>query len=191
MNTDLRILKTKKAISTAFLELLTYMNFEDITITMICKKSEIRRATFYNHFQDKYELLAYCVRVTLKQFVDISDIKNLTYEDILLRFAKESISYLSDKVELILSLRKSNLMPLLYSIMFQEVKLELKEYEKQLQSDTGLKQNIKKGLLINYHFEGVLGAIKWWVEENQPISRDELISEVISIINNGFKGSLN
>lgn len=44
-------------------------------------------------------------------------------------------------------------------------------------------------MLINYHFEGVFGAVKWWINEKEPIPKQQLTDEVLSIIRVGFKGT--
>lgn len=54
---DLRIVKTRKALFDAFLELVSEKPFDAITVNEICKRALVRRATFYNHFADKYDFL--------------------------------------------------------------------------------------------------------------------------------------
>ena len=60
--TDLRIIKTHKALCEAFAELLETKSFEDITVNELCDKALVRRPTFYKHFADKYDFFAYYVR---------------------------------------------------------------------------------------------------------------------------------
>ena len=49
--------KTKIYLSNALLELLKTKSFDNIKVTEICDKALIHKTTFYNHFEDKYELL--------------------------------------------------------------------------------------------------------------------------------------
>lgn len=187
MDKDLRVRKTKKAILNVFTEELINTNFEDVTITSICDKAEIRRATFYNHFQDKYELLAYAVRNTVKDFTkDYGDI-GYTYETLLLKFAEDAIDFLTNNTELVLSLSKSNLLPLLNSIMFEEVRRELEDCYEKYQLDQSKEIKDKKNMLVHYHFEGIFGALKWWTNEKEPITKEELSNEILTIIRDGFK----
>jgi len=53
---DLRILKTKKSIRSAFGKLLKEYSIQELTINQICKEANISRITFYNHYQDKFDL---------------------------------------------------------------------------------------------------------------------------------------
>ena len=54
---DVRVVKTKKAIETAFIEILSEKSFTKITIEEICNKAGVNRMSFYNHYEDKYDLL--------------------------------------------------------------------------------------------------------------------------------------
>ncbi|MCE4955943.1 TetR/AcrR family transcriptional regulator [Macrococcoides caseolyticum] len=47
----------KELIEIAFIELMETYRFREITIKMICEKSQINRSTFYAYFEDKYALL--------------------------------------------------------------------------------------------------------------------------------------
>lgn len=56
MAEDLRVQRTKKAIKTAFIELVNEEGFAEVTIKGIAEKAIINRQTFYNYYQDKYDL---------------------------------------------------------------------------------------------------------------------------------------
>ena len=55
--TDLRVVKTRKAIRGAFLGLLTEKDYAAITVQDILDRALINRKTFYNHYHDKRDLL--------------------------------------------------------------------------------------------------------------------------------------
>lgn len=54
--TDLRVIKSKKAIKDAFLQLIKEKNYGNITITDIANKAMINRKTFYMHYETKENL---------------------------------------------------------------------------------------------------------------------------------------
>lgn len=56
MTTDLRIIKTKRNIREAFLELRSTGQLEKIKVTRLCELALINKTTFYNHYQDIYAL---------------------------------------------------------------------------------------------------------------------------------------
>lgn len=55
--TDRRTIYTKNAIKDSLLELLNHSSYEKITVTALCKQSEITRATFYLHYDNIDDVL--------------------------------------------------------------------------------------------------------------------------------------
>lgn len=55
--TDRRTLYTRNVIKDALLEALGEKNFEQITVTDVCRRAEITRATYYLHYQSLTEVL--------------------------------------------------------------------------------------------------------------------------------------
>jgi AcrR family transcriptional regulator len=58
VQTDLRIRRTHLFLQEAMIELITEKGFEAITVGDIAERAMINRATFYRHYQDKYDLVA-------------------------------------------------------------------------------------------------------------------------------------
>lgn len=57
IKTDPRVIRTRRLIMEAFIQILKKKEFKDITINDITTEATINRATFYYHFIDKYDLL--------------------------------------------------------------------------------------------------------------------------------------
>lgn len=54
--TDLRVLKTEKAIREAFLDLRKELPLEKVRVIDICRRAMINPSTFYKHYSDVIEL---------------------------------------------------------------------------------------------------------------------------------------
>lgn len=54
---DLRIVKTKASLYRGLMLLMKTKPFEQIKVSEICAASFVNRSTFYDHFNDKFELL--------------------------------------------------------------------------------------------------------------------------------------
>lgn len=67
---DLRILKTQKKLTLAFKEMMQTTSFNDITVFDLCSKAEIRRATFYKHYTDKYDFLKSIITNLIKDMTE-------------------------------------------------------------------------------------------------------------------------
>lgn len=59
---DPRAKRTLRLLQEALVKLLMEKEFSKITVQDIAECAEVNRATFYDHFEDKYALLNYCVR---------------------------------------------------------------------------------------------------------------------------------
>ena len=67
---DPRVLRTRRLIFDAMLELLQAKNFDEITVQDIARTATINRVTFYAHFQDKYALLDALMRQRFRARLD-------------------------------------------------------------------------------------------------------------------------
>lgn len=69
-------------------ELLAEKEFEKITVQNICKISGFPRSTFYNYFDDKYDLLEYCW---------LTVIDNLSFEEHINLMPKDALNIYFDR----------------------------------------------------------------------------------------------
>lgn len=60
---DLRVVRTKQLLSTTLFRLLETTSFTKITVNDICKDALVSRSAFYAHFEDKYDLLQFSMKV--------------------------------------------------------------------------------------------------------------------------------
>ena len=51
--------RTLEAFRRALLDALAEQSFESVTVNALCERADYPRATFYNYFDDKYDLLGY------------------------------------------------------------------------------------------------------------------------------------
>lgn len=79
VKTDRRLLKTKKAIVSALIELLTIKSISDITVTELTSRAKINRKTFYLHYDKIEDIIS-----------DFSDDLYIFSQRILLDAAKKS-----------------------------------------------------------------------------------------------------
>jgi AcrR family transcriptional regulator len=68
--TDLRVRRTHKLLQEAMIELITEKGFDAITVGDIAERAMINRATFYRHYEDKYDLVAKIFEGTANQLVN-------------------------------------------------------------------------------------------------------------------------
>jgi probable dihydroxyacetone kinase regulator len=54
---------TKRALASAFKELMLDIPFSKITVSMICDRCGMNRKSFYYHFKDKYDLICHILDI--------------------------------------------------------------------------------------------------------------------------------
>jgi AcrR family transcriptional regulator len=67
---DPRVKRTRQLIGRAFTELIAEKGFQALSVQDITEKAGINRATFYAHFQDKYDLLDQGIRQGFRQEIE-------------------------------------------------------------------------------------------------------------------------
>lgn len=72
--------RTLSDFSNVMFSLLEKKAFEDITVNELCKVSNYPRATFYNYFEDIYDLLDYCWYCLSKE-IKLDDYVNMQPEE--------------------------------------------------------------------------------------------------------------
>lgn len=63
---DLRQIKTKNALCSAFLELRAHKELSKITIKELCELAQVSKATFYLHYRDIYDLSDCLIESTMR-----------------------------------------------------------------------------------------------------------------------------
>lgn len=74
---DRRIVKSRQAIQTTFLQMLVKEGFDEITVKSITEQANLGRKTFYLHYVDKYDLLDKIVDDHIVQLREICDQKKI------------------------------------------------------------------------------------------------------------------
>jgi len=78
---DLRIVKTRKNIREAFLQLRSQYALEKIKVTGLCELALINKTTFYQHYQDIYALSEEIENETIVSIMDSFEHMNTLFTD--------------------------------------------------------------------------------------------------------------
>lgn len=153
---DLRIIKTEKALHVALCALLENQNFNKITVSDICEKALISRATFYTHFTDKYDLLKYWL-FNLKPD-NINDID--TYEQI-----EKTVNQLIYDNEIIIKNlidgADNETMEIIFNFILSTLDLSAEE-------KAGGKFSAQYIVLSNFYAGGIMYYLIWQVKHKFP-----------------------
>lgn len=167
--TSSRALYTKNRLIDVMFQLLETNNFYQITVNSICKEAAISRTTFYLHYEDKYELTCSCIESIVSGLYDDENIEEavtkMVYATHDRKKALRSLIALDGDAEL---------QPRIDAMFLN---IYLKYFQKQERQ--GVKFKIPIELLARYHCSGATGLMLWWVNSDNPISRDTMVSYLL------------
>ncbi|MCJ1977134.1 TetR/AcrR family transcriptional regulator [Lactococcus piscium] len=187
---DLRVKRTNKLITQAFIKLLGSKTFDKITINDISDEAMINRATFYSHFKDKFDLFERVIDKFLGDFADVLDTENLVEENAInvkkiegaltkfYHFVNENPDlakiFITHSNKEILSKRMLMILSERYSEIFDS--LDVRNEDLKIPTD----------FVVSYITSIFIGTVNWWIEQkNHEMSANEFASLVIKLISNG------
>ncbi|RHW34012.1 TetR/AcrR family transcriptional regulator [Lysinibacillus yapensis] len=179
---DPRITRTRRLLMDAFLKLTIKRDFKDITIKDITDEATVNRATFYSHFQDKYDLMdAVIAEDILENIVDnLSHYNQLNEESIVKIFVTLTKFHTNLTTQLNTQCRRSYAS--FSSIIELKVKKELEKvfYSLLLKEQSKLdSETLKIGAAVLSW--GIYGALVNW-QHNSSLSAEQYIKIALPFI---------
>lgn len=171
-----RTLFTKKIIKESLIDLLQHKKIHEITVTDICKKSDINRGTFYAHYKDAYDLLKSIEDELFNQIsIYIEETPVEDYKDVLLLKALELIYENKDLCKILFSKQmETNIMD---RIIYVASKSEIDKLVSISKVDT-----VFLDYFIKYAVGGVVSVIQSWLKNDLKESPKEIANIINDII---------
>lgn len=174
---DLRIRRTYKLLTESLLDLLSENKFEDISVTDICENAMIHRTTFYKHFEDKYQLLKFCV----KEFqINFSKENNADYKfdnltDYYINSMKNILEFITspkNKSQFVALLKnnRNSIPTIFHETIVEDVILKLEDVKKN-----GNEFSVPISMIAEFYAGAIISVIRWWFESDMTISVEDLI----------------
>ena len=186
---DARVIRTKSKLFSSFRELLSEKTFEEITINEICLRSDIRRATFYKHFSDKYDFLAGLTRHLRHSFEEKFNANKVLGEnnliDYYLEYLKAIVDFLLVNEEIVNLIFDSDMAASLVSVIVEE---NYKRTKEKLDADIerGLKLTASSDTVAIYLAGGISNALIKWLKTGKNIPKDQFVDEMKSLVSAVF-----
>jgi len=175
---DLRVVKTKKALSSSLYQLLEKRSFESLSVNEICESGMVHRTTFYKHFYDKYDLLVYLFKLLTKDYfsTDLKDRLNNPFQTIEATFTNK------EELEKIEKVQKDDVS---FGKIFKKVcvdimKADIKENIHRISVDKTIPED-----LVFYIYGSTLDGFMEWIKQENiqwPASEiDKVFHKAINI----------
>ena len=171
---DLRVQRTHKLILDALIELTIEKGFSSVTISDITKQAKINRATFYRHYQDKFDLLDKYAQAVYELLDAPSEVDSP-------RTSKSSTSQTAPGLVRMFEHISTNAR--FYRVMLSKngdpaFTEKIRQYiHKRIQRslpDGLLNDKTLVDLYLSYSSSASVGAVVWWLEHEMPYSPEEM-----------------
>ncbi|MEH7402310.1 TetR/AcrR family transcriptional regulator C-terminal domain-containing protein [Gottfriedia acidiceleris] len=191
-NLDPRVIRTRQLLQDALITLLADKEFEAISVQDITKKANVNRATFYSHYEDKYQMVRQIVR---EKLVDLdSAMKNVDFSmydgnpNSLDEMALKSYFHLFEHIEKnsyfykVLLKRQG---PNIFRRRLYEVLSTTFEKGIAFIQPKKNKYLVPGDLLVSYISGATLSVISFWVENDMPYTKKHMAEYLLKISRNG------
>jgi AcrR family transcriptional regulator len=186
--TDRRILRSKKALRDALVELIQEKGYDAVSVEEITQRANVGRATFYLHYKDKEELL-------LEEFIEIAQDRVQALSEIPIsvwetndnpveRFAESQpimplqkvFEHAAENAGLYRVLLRGESSPRLADQIRRIIAASINDIaEAARQKDpTPVKLEVPIDLLAAYFSGALLSSLSWWLSEKTPPSPSEM-----------------
>jgi AcrR family transcriptional regulator len=176
---DLRVRRTRKLLQKAMLEASSEKGFAHVTVSDITERAMVNRATFYRHYEDKYDLLTHYMG-ELWELIDSDEEEGSPSNQI-----AQSLD--TPPPGLVQVLRHMQANADFYRVMLgkqgdpafcaQSFRNYIEQgYRRILSSQTPQSDPGRPpiDLTVNYLIHAGIGAIVWWLEKDQPCSPEQM-----------------
>ena len=179
---DLRIVKTRKALTDSFWQMLSEKKFEDITVNEMCDRAMVRRATFYKHFADKYEIFAFIVRTKQAEF-DLQirqQTDNTRPQSFYLGIIQRALDFLNSNEKLVQTVLDSKMLPTVMDILSRQITIDITQKLKE-DAQNGVPLPASPQVMAQFFTGALLYTVRWWVTQKK-VSEAELMEELAPLL---------
>jgi len=174
---DRRVRRTRRRLRDAIIELIIEYGYDNITIQQITDRADLSRATFYLHYRDKDELLAYSLEEMFNELVEKLDTPLFNPKEQAASTETPPIVLAFLHVQQHHELYKALLIGdrgVTY-VIYREIQYLARIANAQLAQLTHEAIDEDLVTIASQHLAGSLfSVILWWLQENMPRTPEEM-----------------
>ncbi len=157
----------KTALMNALEDLLHKKPFQKISVNELCESAQISRSAFYANFEDKYQLLSYCLNTKAEEFNSLMKFHSPQ------EFLTAMLDFIHKEGKFFYNTFNTNLneeiREILYHSFDQHFTNALKKKEAQ-----GLVLPGPPEVVSSFYIGGLTNTIVQWIKSNYQIPKSEL-----------------
>ena len=164
-------IKNQNNLTTAFLNLLKSKDYDDISVIDLCQEAGVPRATFYNHYLDKYDFTRECL-IRLQRRVSPA-VKVHTVDEYYCIIMNNLLDYLTEYKQIFMRINEINGAVISYELqkVFSQDILRLLNHLE----DKGVILDVPSELVAEFYAGGIVSMCRSWVSQQCTCTKDELL----------------
>ena len=180
---DLRIKKTKRALFRTFFSMLSEMTFEEMTINALCERAEVRRATFYKHYADKFDFLNAITRQLRDKFDSAhwKDTSGSNTKEYYVAYAKRVIGFVNEHDIIVKNMLKSDLLPTMMNVITEQNYIDTAERLRKAEKD-GMVLKASPEVTAMMCAGGIANIIYHWIADGKIKDVNSLENEIGTMV---------
>ncbi len=183
---DPRIRRTRQLLQDALGKLLEIQEFEKISVQDITDAARLNRATFYDHYSDKFSLLECMVGGRFMELLAARGVEFSSCPSALKGVVLGVCDYLAGMPRMECE-RQRQMEPYLEAAMTSVVRrMMLEGYQRHASEMTPSDRTVSPELTAAAMSSAIYGAAKEWVRMPNRVSSDEIADAIVSLISPMF-----
>lgn len=168
---DRRVIRTKKAIRSAFAELIAEKEYKDITVTDIAERADINRKTFYNYYSNIEALMADIESEAVATYDRLLD--DLKAHD-LLNSPELIVTRISSTVTENLDYFHDLLIMSKNDVLFSRIADNVKKQIRDILDSQEVLDPVRAETLAIFITSGALSVYREWIRRGEQVPREKL-----------------
>jgi AcrR family transcriptional regulator len=179
---DRRVQRTRKLLQEALIELTIWKGFAAVTVRDITEYAEVNRATFYRHYQDKFDLLDQYAQEVYQLLDAPAEAEASTWN--------ETRSWAQPTAGLVKMFEHVRAHARFYRVMLGEngdpafvskIQHYVEKRLRQFLPDALLREKALAELYLSYVSSASVGIILWWLGHELPYSPAEMAAVCVRL----------
>jgi AcrR family transcriptional regulator len=179
---DLRVQRTRKLIDDALIEVTVEKGFAAVTVQDIVKRAGINRATFYRHYQDKFDLLDQHAQAIYQLADNAPDPARAPGGDTKVEKTLLGVAQVLDHVRGHAKFYRVMLGKNGDPEFVEKIRHYIQKRIVGVLPESLLADKNSADLFLSYVSSGSVGILSWWLEHGMPYSPEQMVSIVSRFI---------
>jgi len=171
---DVRAKRTDKLLLSELLELTVQKGFAAVTVSDLTNYAGINRATFYRHYQDKFDLLNHYARTVYELLDSLPEASLPLSADVSARPAPAGLVAIFEHIRANAAFYRVMLGPNGDPVFADKIRQYIKKRIWR-SLPAGLRRDTSAvDLYLSYSSSASIGAVLWWLDQDMPCCAEEI-----------------